>query len=279
MIYMKNLLKTQIESHIEFKAWYRKIINDFNFDPQKDRIARDYLSHILEKKNSSYNLEEVLLSFQKNIQKKKHICVYGCGPSLDESVDFILSHLGKSFFNKCVNLAADGAARLLIERNLPINGIITDLDGITKQDFFKAKFVIVHAHGDNIDALENFKEVITNFPNLIGTSQSEPVHNLINPGGFTDGDRILALIMSFLLPHQYLYLIGMDFADIVGKHSKLNKKDDYLAGSIKLKKLRYALQIIEWLIPKIRIPLYLINTKPISEKFNYLTLEAFTERF
>ena len=47
---MQNSLKTQIESHIEFKAWYRKIINDFNFDPQKDRVARDYLSHILEKK-------------------------------------------------------------------------------------------------------------------------------------------------------------------------------------------------------------------------------------
>jgi len=220
-----------------------------------------------------------LLSFQENIQKKEHICVYGCGPSLDESVDFILSHLGKSFFNKCVNLAADGASRLLIERNLPIDGIITDLDGITTQDFFKAKFVIVHAHGDNNIALENFKEVIINFPKLIGTTQAEPTYNLINPGGFTDGDRILALIISFLLPHQYIYLIGMDFDDIVGKYSKLNKENDYLAGSIKLKKLRYALTILEWLIPKIKIPLYLINTKPISEKFNYLTLEAFAERF
>ena len=276
---MQNSLKTQIESHIEFKAWYRKIISDFNFDPQKDRVARDYLSHILEKKNKSYNLEEVLLSFQENIQKKQHICVYGCGPSLDESVDFILSNLGKNFFNNGINLAADGAARLLIERNIPIDGIITDLDGITKQDFFKAKFMVVHAHGDNINVLEDFKNSIIEFPKLIGTSQSEPVHNLINPGGFTDGDRILTLIMSFLLPHQYLYLIGMDFADIVGKHSKLNKETDYLAGSIKLKKLRYALQIIEWLIPKIRIPLYLINTKPISEKFNYLTLQAFIERF
>jgi len=74
---MQNSLKTQIESHIEFKAWYRKIINDFNFDPQKDRTARDYLSHILEKKTNSYNLEEVLLSFQENIQKKEYICVYG----------------------------------------------------------------------------------------------------------------------------------------------------------------------------------------------------------
>jgi len=276
---MKNSLKAQIESHIEFRAWYRKIVNDFNFVLQKDREARDLLSRILEKKTYSYNLEEVLHSFKENIQKKERICVYGCGPSLEESVDYILSNLGKNFFNNCVNLAADGAARLLNERIIPIDGIITDLDGITKRDFFKAKFVIVHAHGDNILLLEHFKNTIINFTKIIGTTQAESTYNLINPGGFTDGDRILALIISFLLPQQELYLIGMDFDDIVGNYSKPNQEKNYLADPIKLKKLQYALQIIEWLIPKVKIPMYLINTKPISDKFNYLTLEAFKERF
>jgi len=276
---MKNSLKAQIESHIEFRAWYRKIVNDFNFDLQKDREARDLLSRILEKKTNSYNLEEVLLSFKQNIQKKEQICVYGCGPSLEESVDFILSNLGKNFFNNCVNLAADGAARLLNERMIQIDGIITDLDGITKRDFFKAKFVIVHAHGDNILLLEHFKNTIINFTKIIGTTQAESTYNLINPGGFTDGDRVLALIISFLLPQQELYLIGMDFDDIVGNYSKPNREKNYVADPIKLKKLQYALQIIEWLIPKVKIPMYLINAKPISDKLNYLTLEAFKERF
>jgi len=276
---MKNSLKTQIESHIEFRAWYRKIVNDFNFDLQKDREARDLLSRILEKKPSPYNLEEILLSFKENIQKKDNICVYGCGPSLEESVDFILSNLGKSFFSNCVNLAADGAARLLNKRTIPIDGIITDLDGITKNDFSKAKFVIVHAHGDNNLLLERFKNAIINFTKIIGTTQAESSYNLVNPGGFTDGDRILAFIVSFLLPQQELYLFGMDFNDIVGNYSKLNHKKNYLADPIKLKKLQYALQIIEWLIPKIKIPLYLINTIPVSDKLNYLTLEAFKERF
>jgi len=276
---MKNSLKTQIESNIEFRAWYRKIVNDFSFDLQKDREARDLLSCFLEKKHYSYNLEEILLTFKENIQKKEHICVYGCGPSLKESVDFIIRNLGKKFFHNCVNLAADGAARLLNEKIIPIDGIITDLDGITKKDFFKAKFVIVHAHGDNIHLLEQFKTTIINFTNIIGTTQAESTYNLINPGGFTDGDRILAFIVSFLLPHQDLYLIGMDFNDVVGNYSKLNQEGDYLADPIKLKKLQYALQIIEWLIPKIKIPLYLINTKPISDKFKYLTLETLKERF
>jgi uncharacterized Rossmann fold enzyme len=276
---MKNSLKTQIESNIEFREWYRKIVNEFNFDLQKDRESRNLLSRILEKKTNSYNLEEVLLSFKENIQKKNHICVYGCGPSLEESVDYLLSNLGKNFFNNCVNLAADGAARLLNERIIPIDGIITDLDGITKRDFFKAKFVVVHAHGDNILLLEHFKNTIINFKKIIGTTQAESTYNLINPGGFTDGDRILALIISFLLPRQELYLIGMDFNDIVGNYSKPNHDKNYLADPIKLKKLQYALQIIEWLIPKIKIPMYLINSKPISDKFNYLTLKAFKERF
>ncbi len=276
---MKNSLKTQIESHIEFREWYRKIVNDFNFDLQKDREARDLLSHILEEKKYSYKLEDILLSFKENIQKKDYICVFGCGPSLEESVDFILSNLGKKFFNNCVNLASDGAAQLLNERIIPIDGIITDLDGITKRDFLKAKYVIVHAHGDNIILLEHFKNTIINFTKIIGTTQAESTYNLINPGGFTDGDRILAFILSFLLPQQELYLIGMDFDDIVGKYSKPNNEKNYLADPIKLKKLQYALQIIEWLIPKIKIPLYLINTKSISDKFDYLTLEAFKERF
>ena len=276
---MKNSLKTQIESHIEFREWYHKIVNDFNFDLQKDREARNLLSHILEKKTYSYNLEEVLLSFKNNFQKKNRICVYGCGPSLEVSVDYLISNLGKTFFNTCVNLAADGAARLLNERTIPIDGIITDLDGITKRDFSNAKFVIVHAHGDNILLLEHFKNTIINFKKIIGTTQAESTYNLLNPGGFTDGDRILALIISFLLPHQELYLIGMDFNDIVGNYSKPNREKNFLADPIKLKKLQYALQIIEWLIPKVKIPMYLINTKPISDKFNYLTLEAFKERF
>ncbi|GAI68912.1 unnamed protein product, partial [marine sediment metagenome] len=46
---------------------------------------------------------------------------------------------------------------------------------------------------------------------VIGTTQVEPVENLVNSGGFTDGDRILSFISSLLLPKHELYLIGMDY--------------------------------------------------------------------
>ena len=93
-------------------------------------------------------------------------------------------------------MVADGATRLLIEKRIPINAVFTDLDGITKANFDNTEFMIVHAHGDNIDKLTFFKNEIISFPNLIVTTQVEPIENVINSGGFTDGDRILFFITS-----------------------------------------------------------------------------------
>jgi uncharacterized Rossmann fold enzyme len=275
---MKYSLKKQIDSFVEFKQWYIKILEDFNFNYQKDCEAREFLSRILEEKSDNWKLEKVLLSFKCLIQKKKRIFIYGCGPSLEETVDYILKIQGKENFSKWVNLAADGAARLLTERKIQMDGIFTDLDGIIKRDFNHSKFVIVHAHGDNIINLKHFKSEIINFPNIIGTTQVEPVENLINSGGFTDGDRILSFISSLLLPKHELYLIGMDFNDIVGKYSKPEIEKNHKASPIKLKKLQYALQIVEWLLNRIKNPVYIINSKVISDKIKNLTLEMFKEK-
>ena len=65
------------------------------------------------------------------------------------------------------------------------------MDGITIKEFQYASFNIIHAHGDNIKNLKLFKNEIIKFKNIIGTTQVEPDRNLVNPGGFTDGDRIL----------------------------------------------------------------------------------------
>ena len=276
---MKHSLKRQIDSFVEFKQWYIKILQDFNFNYQKDCEAREFLSRILEEKSENWKLESVLLSFKCLIQKKKRIFIYGCGPSLEETVDYILKIQGKKKYSKWVNLAAEGAARLLTERKIQIDGIFTDLDGITKRDFNHSKFIIVHAHGDNIINLKYFKSEIINFPNVIGTTQVEPVENLVNSGGFTDGDRILSFISSLLLPKHELYLIGMDFNDIIGKYSKTEIEENYKASPIKLKKLQYALQIVEWLLNRIKNPVYIINSKIISDNLKNLTLEMLKEKF
>jgi uncharacterized Rossmann fold enzyme len=209
------------------------------------------------------------------IQKKPHLYIYGCGPTLEKTVNFLKKINDSRVYMNAANLVADGAARLLIEKNIPINAIFTDLDGITQTNFEKAEFVIVHAHGDNITKLNRFEKEIINFPNVIGTTQVKPVKNLVNSGGFTDGDRILFFIASLLNPTHELFLIGMDFDNIVGKYSKIGMKTNHFASPIKLKKLKYGLQIIEWLLPQIKNSVYSVNSKIDSVNLKHLTLEEF----
>lgn len=268
-------IKKQIDYFVEFKDWYFKILKDFNFDYQKDCEARNYLSEILNRKSYQWNLDDILNRFNKLIKTKNEIIIYGCGPSLQKSINYILKKRGNKIFHNWLNFAADGAAVLLKEKEIPIDGIFSDLDGITSQEFIYAKFNIVHAHGDNIDKLNLFERDILNFNNVIGTTQVEPVENLINPGGFTDGDRILFFLKSFLLPYQSLFLIGMDFEKKVGKYSKPFIKKDIKATKIKSKKLKYAKELIEWLINNINNDIFLVNSESKSPFFKKLSLETF----
>ena len=275
---MKHSIKKQIDSHIDFEDWYFKIINELRFDYQRDLDARNILSGMLKQKNEDWCLEEILFSFNQLIKNRKHIFIYGCGPTLEETVNYMLKIHENFNFTTAANLVADGAARLLIKKGIPISAIFTDLDGISKENFDKSEFIIVHAHGDNIARLKYFKNEILNFPNCIGTTQVEPVENLVNSGGFTDGDRILFFIASLLIPTHEVFLIGMDFNNIVGKYSKPEMERNHIADPIKLKKLQYGLRIIEWLLPQIQNPVYFINSKIDIVNMENITLEMFKEK-
>jgi len=268
-------IKEQIDFYPEFKDWYFKILKEFDFDYKKDCDARNYLSQILRKKSSRWNLEDVLFSFKSLIENKSIILIYGCGPSLEGSVEYILENTESGIFHNWLNLAADGASRLLREKDIPIDGIISDLDGITKREFTNAKFNFVHAHGDNIDQLKFFENEILEFENIIGTTQVEPINNLLNPGGFTDGDRIIYLLRSLLLPSQNIFFIGMDFRNIVGKYSKLHINKNHKASELKIKKLKYAKILIEWLLKRIENSTFFVNSDLKSKYFNSISLESF----
>ena len=268
-------IANELNFYDEFKEWYLQIINDFKFDYEEDCKSRDYLSQILIKKSHKWKLENILESFKNIIKIKQSILIYGCGPSLEKTVDVIITQESKDFFENFINLAADGASVLLREKSIPIDAIFTDLDGITKDEFNYSRFNIIHAHGDNINKLKLFKDEILNFENVIGTTQVEPLGNIINPGGFTDGDRIIFFLRKLINPSQKLFLIGMDFKDIVGKYSKLEIKRNQEGSLIKKKKLQYAVKLIEWLKPKIINEIFFVNSEKISEKFKYLSLEKF----
>ena len=270
-------LKEQVDYHSEFEDWYFKIIKDFRFNIEKDREARDILSQMLQYRGKNWNLESVLSSFKKLIELKASILIYGCGPSLENTIESIIKKRGKKFLNEFINLTADGAATLLRERDIKIHGIFTDLDGINKDDFNQADFVVVHAHGENILKIKEFKEIIQDFKNIIGTTQVEPLKNVINSGGFTDGDRILFFLRSLLQPKHKLFLIGMDFSNIIGKYSKTDMIKDEEGDDIKIKKLQYAVKLIEWLQKEIKNKIYFVNSKVVSKEVNNITLEEFEE--
>lgn len=266
--------KDQLDFFDDFKKIYHQILTDFNFDFNEDRRARDLLSEMINKKKN-WNLLEVLSSFNELIKSKNIILIYGCGPSLKETVEKLTDNLGIEFFREVLNLAADGASILLKEKSIPIDAIFTDLDGITEEMFNFTKFVIFHAHGDNIERMDNFMERIVNFRNFIGTVQVEPSDNTINSGGFTDGDRILYFIRKLLLPQHKLFLIGMDFDDLIGKYSKPSYTEDRKAGIIKKKKLEYAVKLILSFENSVQNDLFLVNSRFKQNIFKNLSINEF----
>jgi uncharacterized Rossmann fold enzyme len=259
----------------EFKEHYHKIINDFKFEYKEDYRARNYLSQILTKKNHTWNLENVIKALRAQIIGKQGILIYGCGPSLEETVDTILKKKSRLYFDRVINLAADGASVFLRKKKIKVDAIFTDLDGITKKEFEYADFNIIHAHGDNIDKIKEFEKVILFSRNVIGTTQVEPLENVLNPGGFTDGDRILYFIHKLIQPSQKLFFIGMDFNNIIGKYSKKNIKRNQEGTRRKIKKLQYGLELLEWIKPRIKNEVFFVNSKIVSNKFANISVDDF----
>ena len=268
-------MRNKINFYTEFKSWYRKILNDFNFNPKMDKKARNYLSNILLQKETNWQYEKILDFFKNQINSKKNILIYGCGPTLEMSVNELIDKFGREFFKDKINLAADGASVLLKKNKISIDGLFTDLDGISEKEFNYSNFVIIHAHGDNIDNLKRFKDNIINFDKIIGTTQAKPCNNIINPGGFTDGDRILYFIRNLVLPSQKIFLFGMDFGNKVGRYSKPYLKKGQDITPAKVKKLHYAVKLIESIVINFKNKIYFVNSQEISKKFQYLSLPDF----
>ena len=85
------------------------------------------------------------------------------------------------------------------------------------------------------------------FTNVIGTTQAQPLGNIYNFGGFTDGDR--AIFLAVALGAAEITLAGMDFGDIVTKYSRPNLESDLAeADEFKRKKLMYAERLTQWII-------------------------------
>ena len=219
---------------MEFGLWekyYTEILEDFGFSRQKDEESAKLLDEILSTEGclTLNDLSEIVGFSDKFI-------VFGAGPSVKEHVQMLKEEYDLKDY---VLVAADGATTAMIEEKISPDIVATDLDG-NIDDILLANLrganIVIHAHGDNIDRIASLTSF---FNNVLGTTQSQPVGNLYNFGGFTDGDR--AIFLAVALGASQITLAGMDFGDVVTRYSRPNLSDD-LAQADDLKGKNWLMQ-------------------------------------
>ena len=161
------------------------------------------------------------------------VFVIGAGTSLNTSMPVLKK------FKGAIRIAADSAAKPLLESGIIPDVIVTDLDGDAdslKRCGKRGAILVVHAHGDNISRLH----LAAGFEMCMGTTQSRSYGSVRNFGGFTDGDRAVFLAGHFRA--KRIILLGMDYDGTVGRLSETRKAD----VNTKLKKLAKSKKILEW---------------------------------
>ena len=226
---------------MEFGLWekyYSEILKDFGFSREDDEKSAKLLDEILSTEGclTLDELSEIVGFSDKFI-------VFGAGPSLNDHISLLKQDYDLKDY---VLVAADGATTALVEQRVSPDIIATDLDG-NLDDILLANLrganIVIHAHGDNMDKIASLSSF---FNNVLGTTQAQPVGNLYNFGGFTDGDR--ALFLAVALGASEITLAGMDFGEIVTKYSRPNLETDIAkADEFKRKKLAYAEKFTQWI--------------------------------
>lgn len=213
-------------------SWYKIILDDFGFSKKGDEESAKILNDLLKHHNPLKT---------SDIHIKDKVIIFGAGPSLKKNI-IELKNLKLANFTL---IAADGATTALLEANIIPNIIVTDLDG-NMDDIIKANnegaILVIHAHGDNMDKI---KKYVPRLQRVLGSTQSFPLENVQNFGGFTDGDR--CIFLAIRLGAKFLVLAGMDFGKIITKYSRpdLKNREDK-ADEIKEKKLEYAKELTQW---------------------------------
>jgi uncharacterized Rossmann fold enzyme len=185
---------------MQFATWepiYLAILDDFGFSMSGDEDAAKLLAELLSGREDWLSTADARVRGQS-------VVVFGNAPTLDRELDELQG-------TDAVFLAADGAAAVLLRRGILPDIIVTDLDG-SFPDILKANrecsIAVVHAHGDNLDALCRY---VPQLEGVIGTAQCRPPEGLYNFGGFTDGDRCVFLAKE--LGAASIKLVGFDYED------------------------------------------------------------------
>ncbi len=188
---------------MKFEEWepvYKLILEDMGFDRAEDERAALMLSEMLEIKAGRKDGVAGIDALRKAI-KGQDVLVCGKAPSLADDIK-------STDFKKYVTIAADGATSILMKNGITPDIIVTDLDGNMDDEARAGAIMVVHAHGDNIEAL---RKEVPRLKRVLGTTQAKPLKNVYNFGGFTDGDR--GVFIAKEMGARSITLIGFDFRD------------------------------------------------------------------
>lgn len=194
---------------VEPSEWwriYRELITStLKLSFHRDQEAADTLSRLLASNPHAISAEELF----EMIKGRSVALVVGCSEDATRELDYALELTSLSRATATIS-AANGALRLLLERGVRPDLVVTDLDGSVDnllEVSARGVPLVVHAHGDNI---ENLVEVVPRLRGpVVGSTQVEPRPLVYNFGGFTDGDRA-----TYILHHagyRRVLLVGFDF--------------------------------------------------------------------
>ena len=196
---------------------YEAILEDFGYDRGDDERARDRLADLVAG-------EEPLSPDDIDLTGTVAIC--GAARTLADELDVVRRA------DRVV--AASSAAAVCLDAGIAVDCMVTDLDKTpeTARDLSERGVpVAVHAHGDNLAAIERYVPTFE-IGAVLPTTQAAPAPPVFNPGGFTDGDR--AAFLADCRSADRLVFPGWDF-------------DDSSVTSEKAKKLRWAERLLRWL--------------------------------
>lgn len=250
---------------MEYSKWepfYKQIVEDFEYDEEEDFNAGKVLDGLLEKVDTKANFDSVF-----NLINGQDVYIFGGGPSLKKDIQRIFKRNDLDFelppeeaegrpepktpkelgFDQ-IFVAADIATSGLMDMGIVPDVIVSDLDGIV-EDLIEANKIgakmIVHAHGDNQDKLNEF---VPKFEGeLVGTMQAEPsaFEKVVNVGGFTDGDR--AVYLADHLNAKNILLIAFNFRSPSRKKGEPEPEEEDEEMRVKAKKLTWANVLIAML--------------------------------
>ena len=176
--------------------YYVRILDYFGFSREDDEEAARLLSSILPRNDISLLTDTISGS---------DIIVAGNAPSLPDDIK-------KTDFEGKVVIAADAAARVMKKGGVIPDIVFTDLDGLDDDvlEMNEAGTILaVHAHGDNMPLVKSWVPKMKG--PVVGTTQSTPLENVYNFGGFSDGDR--GVFAAYELGANSVSLIGFDLDD------------------------------------------------------------------